>query len=186
LAFYFFMKNAFHSPIPTKYEGITYRSRLEARWAVFFEHLDFVAHYESDRVLDYNDKTMYVPDFDVVDGIKFNTWVENYWIEVKPTPPNQEYLDYIASLPIRPNTELFIVVGEPSFYQEDGYWLMSLGGRHEWIKGFKILQCRYCSRYVPSHLRAKKLCECDLRMGHEQSAKDYARSYRFDLKNNQP
>lgn len=32
--------------IPTKYNGVQFRSRLEARWAVFFDHMRFKWRYE--------------------------------------------------------------------------------------------------------------------------------------------
>ena len=46
--------------IATKYEGITYRSRLEARWAVFFDLVGWQWEYEP---IDGNG---YIPDFVVM------------------------------------------------------------------------------------------------------------------------
>ncbi len=43
--------------IPTTYRGVRYRSRLEARWAVFFEQLGWRAEYEPIDLLGY------IPDF---------------------------------------------------------------------------------------------------------------------------
>ena len=34
--------------IPTKYNGYTFRSRQEARWAVFFDHLGIEYEYEKE------------------------------------------------------------------------------------------------------------------------------------------
>lgn len=45
------------SSIPTTYNGIRFRSRLEAKWAVFFDHLKWRWHYEP---LDCNG---WIPDF---------------------------------------------------------------------------------------------------------------------------
>ena len=50
--------------IPTEFNGVTYRSRLEARWAVFFtglEHLGLKFRYEPEGYT--FDNTAYLPDF---------------------------------------------------------------------------------------------------------------------------
>ena len=48
--------------LPTKYNGVEYRSRTEARWAVFFDSLNITHSYE-DRLLDLSDGSKYLPDF---------------------------------------------------------------------------------------------------------------------------
>jgi hypothetical protein len=47
---------------PTQYAGITFRSRLEARWAVFFDALDIPWEYEPER-FHLTDGSTYTPDF---------------------------------------------------------------------------------------------------------------------------
>lgn len=47
--------------IPTKYLGTTYRSRLEAKWAVFFHALEIAFDYEA-QSLKLEDGTPYMPD----------------------------------------------------------------------------------------------------------------------------
>lgn len=61
----------------TQYKGYRFRSRLEARWAVFFDALGLTWKFEPEG-FDLSDGTAYLPDFfisDVDSGI---------WIEVKP------------------------------------------------------------------------------------------------------
>lgn len=61
-------------PIPTKYKGTQYRSKLEARWAVFFDEMGIEFQYEPEG---YDlDGTLYLPDF----------WLPQVrmWAEVKP------------------------------------------------------------------------------------------------------
>ena len=77
---------------PTKYAGITFRSRLEARWAVFFDALGILWEYEPETfVVDwYGESSQYTPDFRInvtpdahcrlSDNVERSTWVE-----VKPT-----------------------------------------------------------------------------------------------------
>jgi len=48
--------------IPTKYKGIIYRSRLEARWAIFFDELNIKHIYEYEG-FNLEGKEYYLPDF---------------------------------------------------------------------------------------------------------------------------
>lgn len=57
--------------IETEYKGIKFRSRLEARWVVFFDELQIQYHYEVEG-FDI-DGTWYVPDFFLPD---YSCWVE--------------------------------------------------------------------------------------------------------------
>jgi hypothetical protein len=66
-------------PIPTRYAGVTFRSRTEARWAVFWDCLEveWFYEYEGFGLPSGN----YVPDFwlpGVAAGI---------WVEIKGGPP---------------------------------------------------------------------------------------------------
>jgi hypothetical protein len=69
--------------IQTEYQGYKFRSRLEARWAVFFENLGIKWLYEPEGFV-LSDSTRYLPDFllpDIsIDFIKKN----GIYLEVKP------------------------------------------------------------------------------------------------------
>jgi hypothetical protein len=64
-------------PIETRYKGYRFRSRLEARWAVFFDALEIEWEYEKEgfRWTFYEDapERFYLPDFYLP---KTKTWVE--------------------------------------------------------------------------------------------------------------
>lgn len=49
-------------PIETTYKGYRFRSRLEARWAVFFDALGIKYEYEPEG-FQLSDGTLYLPDF---------------------------------------------------------------------------------------------------------------------------
>lgn len=61
-------------PIETIYKGYRFRSRLEARWAVFFDHLRIRYEYEPEGY-EMDDGTRYLPDFYLPEF--------GYYVEVK-------------------------------------------------------------------------------------------------------
>lgn len=60
--------------IRTRYNGILFRSKLEAQWAKFFDSLRIPWIYEPEGFL-FSDRTMYLPDFYLPDS--------KQWFEVK-------------------------------------------------------------------------------------------------------
>src|SRR5689334_2954481 len=66
--------------IPTLYHGTEFRSRLEARWAVFFDMLGLTWLYEYEGFA--LSSGYYVPDF----------WLpeKSLWVEIKPKAPSLE------------------------------------------------------------------------------------------------
>lgn len=61
--------------IETQYKGYRFRSRLEARWAVFFEKLGLKWEYEPEG-FEVDGGVMYLPDFRVVMPCGFTRWYE--------------------------------------------------------------------------------------------------------------
>lgn len=74
--------NYSHKAIPTKYKGIQFRSRLEARWACFFDLIQWDWEYEP------VDLDGWIPDFVIGPDC-----VDRIFVEVKPylaEPSNEE------------------------------------------------------------------------------------------------
>ncbi len=70
--------------LPTTYRRVKFRSRLEARWAVFFDALDLHWEYEPqgftlDNRKDKHPDSCYCPDF-----LVRTPQNEDMWIEIKP------------------------------------------------------------------------------------------------------
>lgn len=92
--------------IPTKYGPIQYRSRTEARWAVFFDELNIDFHYEREG---YQLKSgeWYVPDF----------WIPEAecWIEIKGVSEGHEsHIRKLREVCVGTDTYGFVFVGPPS------------------------------------------------------------------------
>lgn len=73
------------TPIETHYAGYRFRSRLEARWAVFFDHLNIPWDYEPQGYL--IDGKPYLPDF-----LLYPDTDLAFWLEIKGTLPSDEEL----------------------------------------------------------------------------------------------
>ena len=76
-------------PIETIYNGYRFRSRLEARWAVFFDTLGVKYEYEP-QGFQFNG-TWYLPDFKIydVEGEHDICWRKDIYVEVKGEPDSQ-------------------------------------------------------------------------------------------------
>lgn len=68
-------------PIETQYAGRRFRSRLEARWATFFDHLEVEWEYEPDGF--ETSAGRYLPDFRISIP-QMKDYGHRQWFEVKP------------------------------------------------------------------------------------------------------
>lgn len=70
-------------PKPTWYGGMLFRSRLEARWAKFWTHLDIKWEYELEK-FGPEEESAYIPDF-VLFLARGTVWAEikSGWAEIK-------------------------------------------------------------------------------------------------------
>jgi hypothetical protein len=91
--------------IETRYKGYRFRSRLEARWAVFFDALGVSWQYEPEGFV-LRDGTHYLPDFYLP--------VSDLWVEVKGGEPTQEERRK-AEMLHEMERPVVIAIGEP-FY----------------------------------------------------------------------
>ena len=90
--------------IETQYKGYRFRSRIEARWAVFFDSLGYKWEYEPEGY-EFDDGTRYLPDFLVN---------EMFWFEVKGRPPEEKDLKKLSNLAHKTGKWAFISWGDMS------------------------------------------------------------------------
>lgn len=121
--------------IETNYNGYKFRSRLEARWAVFLDELGWAWEYEKEGfVLD--DNSCYLPDF-------YLPRLKTY-IEVKPDSVSEKDIEKckLLSYGLGSNFNVILVNGLPSPIQ---YPLFYCG---EWL----------CDATLTTYIRAKGWC----------------------------
>lgn len=90
--------------IETRYKGYRFRSRLEARWAVFLDAMGVDYEYELEG-FDLGD-FWYLPDFYLPE--------HECWIEIKGKPPSEYDLKKIATFCLKSEEgEVHVFVGDP-------------------------------------------------------------------------
>lgn len=107
-------------PKPTQYGNILFRSRLEARWAVFLDFTENVINWQ------YEPKTFklpngwtYTPDFRVKicgDDEHNLPAVETFYMEVKPKVITSQYRRILAKFSFQHSIQILMVQGD--FYRE--------------------------------------------------------------------
>ncbi len=111
--------------IETRYKGYRFRSRLEARWAVFFDALGIVWEYEKEGY-DLDDAGRYLPDF----------WLPQVqmWAEVKPQTLIVGELNRCWALCAATGHPVLLLDGAPDFRSyfvcdhHEPEWLMNTSG----------------------------------------------------------
>ena len=113
--------------INTYDHGYNFRSRLEARWAVFFDHFGIRWTYEPEGY-ELGNGLRYLPDFFLPDCDMF--------VEVKPSSPNFPALEKARRLVAKSGFPLFLANGMPD---NDGLYISAV----ESVIKFKILLPRF-------------------------------------------
>jgi hypothetical protein len=102
--------------IETRYAGCRFRSRLEARWAVFFSHLGMAWEYEPEGFK--LSMGHYLPDFRVWNSGQVGVGTPQ-WVEVKGVHPTRHEIDLIEELFWVTRTGAAIVYGDIECRQVD-------------------------------------------------------------------
>lgn len=104
--------------IETKYNGYKFRSRLEARWAVFFDELEVAYEYEPEGFdlsgvfsnlfpgKTASENLWYLPDFYLPDY--------GWYVEIKPSGNLEQHKESLAKCGLLAHVrQIFVVVGSP-------------------------------------------------------------------------
>lgn len=129
----------------TIYNGYRFRSRLEARWAVFFDKLRIPYQYEPEAFV-CEDGSQYTPDFFLPESHLRNFFGKGLYLEIKHfswnDPSQRQYIDRIATA--LPGKNLVLICGEPADAIE---YNLSSGNEQlcpEWDNYMGIQYCEKC------------------------------------------
>lgn len=157
--------------IETRYKGYRFRSRLEARWAVFFDAFPLRWEYEPEGY-DLGKAGFYLPDFylpDLEGGM---------FVEVKPDDESlKDNEEKFLTLTEKTGKKLLLAVGVPA---QREYWVFD-GGDELYKRYYACFQ----KKYLPPRLHDSKprlfinpgCVECDADCHDEIEA---SRSARFE------
>ena len=105
------------TPVPTFYNGYLFRSRLEARWAVFFDRLGVKYQYERET---WDVDPWYLPDFYLPE--------QECWVEIKGPTPTAEEKRKASALADTTRQSVYLCHGDPYSVAAYEYAPLSSGG----------------------------------------------------------
>ena len=127
-------------PIETKYKGYRFRSRLEARWAIFFDSLGIKWEYEPEG---YNlrEYGWYLPDFYLPQP--------DYFAEVKPENVVIQKEKYIQFAKLTQKA-IIILVGTPDlkFYNS---FVPATWETNDHVEEYDVFVSTYHNYYIDEH-----------------------------------
>ena len=99
--------------IETEYNGYRFRSRLEARWAVFFDAMDLDYEYEPEG-FELPGGQYYLPDFWIPMPLHEKGPNSGFWVEIKPTKPEKIEDNFLCnSLASHGGHSVCMLIGQP-------------------------------------------------------------------------
>ena len=152
---------------PTTYNGIKYRSKLEARWAAFFTTLGIEFDYEPEgfkfsgqyKPNGYGSPSLsYRPDFFLP---KLNVWAE-----VKPTAPTMEETAKVTRLSAETEQSVYFLFGPPKNDMGQVWRFDPSFDSDEFVFAY----CDTCNIAAPAWC-GELICQCDSFSGGANSMK---------------
>ncbi len=171
------------TPKPTHYNGYYFRSKLEAKWAVFFDLLNVLYVYEPEAFRCAGG-AQYTPDFFLPEAKMMECDAIGMYLEVKPIGWEYDpaYCNRIQSAIFPENFAL--LSGDPheiiNGYKETNYLLSP-----KRCGGMEIMYCQSCLSFKVD-FADYKCRECSLCGGDTNPTKAFeaaaqAREYRFEF-----
>lgn len=116
-------------PKPTVYRGVTFDSRLEARWAIIFDNCANILHFTYHPITwTLSNGWQYTPDFQVT-YCPLNRKPVKLYVEIKPEPPNDDYIKFLRLVTKETNEPLLLCFGPIYNNQPTGGSLFENGRR---------------------------------------------------------
>ncbi|NDH69529.1 MAG: hypothetical protein EBY22_16870 [Gammaproteobacteria bacterium] len=176
--------------MPAEFDGIKYRSRNEARWAVFFKELGIKFAYEEEG-FDLGGGIRYLPDFHIPIQDKFR---RDMYFEIKPSASGLIIVDEQDNKKIEAlsNYVFISVLGSVHDYQHKIYSECAgydISGPSSGDCDYLFCQCQFCGAIGFEYLgRAERINCCGKNPYHKDynelalcicDALEAAKSHRF-------
>ena len=98
---------------PTSYRRIKLRSRLEARWAVLFDHYFMIQHWAYEPTcITITDKDGSLVDKYTPDFVLTYPGDIQFFVEIKPAKPADEYVENLLEIASLINSPILLCYGE--------------------------------------------------------------------------
>lgn len=176
---------------PTLYNAINFRSRLEARWAVFFDNLGIDYDYEPETFKVPNGD-QYTPDF-YLPHVYGRDEKKGIFLEIKHGDWSKTDDKKIESVFKGSDQYIFLMIGEPlkniwPFTDDDYNHYHYNEGSYQlgpyWDDNMKMIYCENCDvlkiEFVESNYRECPKCRKSITTNIElQLSSLYARGYKF-------
>ncbi len=147
--------------IETVYNGYRFRSRLEARWAVFFDSLGVNYEYEKEGY-DFGNLGFYLPDFFLPHFFSFPVPM---WVEIKGQPPNEREMQCAHMLAEQSKGIVllaFLPPWERIDTENDGNWLY--GVNTPMLRNVAFSTCSMCKGISVAPYGSIDHCICGCRI----------------------
>lgn len=140
--------------IQTEYKGYKFRSRLEARWAVFFDAAGIEYEYEPEGFL-INNGLCYLPDF-YLPNVYSRSKYPGLWVEVKGimSDADRKKIETFASLV--KNTAVLYKCNQ---YSSDNEILTGGGGFCAWDNCGTFWRCPKCGTVIYEFYNGEARCQ---------------------------
>lgn len=176
--------------IETRYKGYRFRSRLEARWAVFFDAAHIAWSYEPEGYVLPSGRH-YLPDFILRNvGLRTTKETRGILIEVKPTraAADNAAQDALAQCGVGLDMPAVMLIGDVPSADGGGAWDGHLQLTPWWDNNMYFARCQRCGRmkieFCESSYEDCSACGGLCRFGSDDAvlafAERSARSARFE------
>jgi hypothetical protein len=170
------MTDAILRPIETHYRGYRFRSRLESRWAVFFDAAEIEWQYEPEG-FSLNGRS-YLPDF----------WLPQMaaFVEIKPTEATgKQAIPLLKELVAKTGKTGLLLIGSPNLHHEPHKIIIIEGeSPSNWWQWADWQQCMVCNRILIGSCNCtsaiKVLSRTEQRFRHIDHALLEAQQARFE------
>lgn len=148
----------------TLYNGYKFRSKLEAKWAVFFDLCGIKYDYEPEAFICF-DGSQYTPDFFLYDvSLRSDYTISGVFVEIKP----QNFNDYDRKYQERISSAvetLIVLVGDP-VYSTDQTERPNFQYSPVWDSAMILMYCENCNKFKFDYgTNSKYHCnKCDAHM----------------------